>query len=100
MLNEEDPFRKWKAVEALARLADEEVVEPLILALSDEDWRVRQKAAWDLGQTGDQRAIVPLQRALMHRRGGVQEIINAARDRIKVFTGNPFEVSAKSACFI
>jgi len=45
MLDEEDPSHRWKAAESLARIRDERAVEPLIPALEDEDWRVRQKVA-------------------------------------------------------
>lgn len=90
LLTDEDPSRRWKAAEVLARLGDDRAVEPLITALSDEDWRVRQKAAWALGQIGDPRALVPLRHALLHEREGVKEIINEALDRIKGIDRPPF----------
>jgi HEAT repeat protein len=83
MLKDEDPSRRWKAAEGLARLRDERGVVLLIEALSDEDWRVRQKAAWALGQIGDQRALLPLRRALMHESEGVKEIIMESLESIK-----------------
>lgn len=83
MLKDEDPSRRWKAAEGLARLRDERVVDPLIDALSDDDWRVRQKAAWALGQIGDQRALLPLRRALLHESEGVKEIIMESLESIK-----------------
>ncbi len=83
MLSDEDPSRRWKASEVLARLEDDRAVEPLIRALSDEDWRVRQKVAWALGRIGDPRAIGPLRRALLNEREGVKEMINEALNRIK-----------------
>ncbi len=83
MLTDEDPSRRWKAAEMLARLEDERAVEPLIQALSDEDWRVRQKVAWALGRIGDPRALGPLRHALLHEREGVKEMINEALDRIR-----------------
>lgn len=82
MLGEEDPARRWKAAEVLARIRDPDGVEPLIGALQDQDWRVRQKAAWALGMIGDPRALVPLRRAMMHEREGVKEIIEEALDAI------------------
>jgi HEAT repeat protein len=82
MLKEEDPSRRWKAAEGLARMGDTQAVEPLIDALSDEDWRVRQKAAWALGQIGDPTAIRPLRHALLHEMEGVKEIIMEAIDAI------------------
>jgi HEAT repeat protein len=83
MLKEEDPSRRWKAAEGLARMGDKQAVEPLVEALSDEDWRVRQKAAWALGQIGDPTAIRPLRHALLHEMEGVKEIIMEALDAIK-----------------
>jgi HEAT repeat protein len=83
MLKAEDPSRRWKAAEGLARLGDERAVEPLIDALSDDDWRVRQKAAWALGQIGDPRALLPLRRALLHESESVKEIIMESLDSIK-----------------
>jgi HEAT repeat protein len=60
------------------------VIDPLIEALKDEDWRVRQKAAWALGYLGDPRALTPLRRALGDRREGVDDMIYEALDRIKM----------------
>ena len=78
------PADRWKAIESLARTGDLRVVEPIIGALSDEDWRVRQKAAWALGFLGDERALIPLQRALRNEVEGVQEMILEALDQIKM----------------
>ncbi len=83
MLKDEDPSRRWKAAEGLARLRDGKAVVPLIDALSDQDWRVRQKAAWALGQIGDPRALLPLRRALRNELEGVKEIIREALETIK-----------------
>ncbi len=84
MLADEDPSRRWKAIESLARLGDSRAVDPLIGLLDDEDWRVRQKAAWALGQIGDPKALLPLRRAMMHESEGVKEMIMEALDRIKL----------------
>jgi HEAT repeat protein len=83
MLSSENPGDRWRAIEVLARTGDERAVEPLIAALQDEDWRVRQKAAWALGYLGDPRALTPLRRALGDRREGVDDMIYEALDRIK-----------------
>lgn len=83
MLKDEDPSRRWKAAEGLARLGDDRAVDPLIDALSDDDWRVRQKAAWALGQIGDPRALLPLRRALLNESEGVKEIILESLESIK-----------------
>jgi len=63
MLEPPDPGRRWKVAESLARLEDTRAVVPLIQALSDEDWRVRQKTAWAPGYLGDPAAIPALKRA-------------------------------------
>jgi hypothetical protein len=63
-LSDEDPSRRWKAAEGLARLGDPRALGPLASALQDPDWRVRMKAAWALGVLGDPRAAIPLRRAM------------------------------------
>jgi hypothetical protein len=78
MLEDENPGRRWKAAESLARLGDPRAVGPLIKALSDEDWRVRQKTAWALGYLGDPAAIPALRRAYRDDLEGVQEMITEA----------------------
>jgi HEAT repeat protein len=52
------------AASALGNLGDRRAVEPLIEALDDEYWNVKQSAALALGNLGDIRAIRPLIRAL------------------------------------
>ena len=44
---------------------------------------VRLKAAWALGQIGDQRALHPLQRLYRMENEGAQEIIAEALEEIK-----------------
>jgi hypothetical protein len=78
MLENPDPGRRWKAVESLARTGDDRAVDPLIHSLSDEDWRVRQKAAWALGYLGDPKAIPALRRAYRDDLEGVREMITEA----------------------
>jgi hypothetical protein len=82
LLENEDPGRRWKAAESLARLGDPRAVDPLIATLNDEDWRVRQKAAWALGYLGEPRAIPALKRAYRDDLEGVQEMIREAIDMI------------------
>ena len=84
LLSSENPGDRWRAIEVLARIGDERAIEPLIAALKDQDWRVRQKAAWALGYLGDPRALAPLRRALGDRREGVDDMIYEAMDRIKM----------------
>jgi hypothetical protein len=78
MLEHEDPGRRWKAAESLARMGDARAVGPLIEALSDEDWRVRQKTAWALGYLGDPAAIPALRKAYRNDLDGVREMIAEA----------------------
>jgi hypothetical protein len=78
MLEHENPGRRWKAAESLARMGDPRAVGPLITALSDEDWRVRQKTAWALGYLGDPAAIPALRRAYRDDLEGVREMITEA----------------------
>lgn len=82
MLDEDDPSRRWKSIEALGRTGDTRAVDPLIRALEDEDWRVRQKAAWALGFLGDPRAIPALRRAYRGEPEGIQEMITEAIELI------------------
>jgi HEAT repeat protein len=82
MLDMDDPSRCWKAIEALARMGDSRAVDPVIRALADEDWRVRQKAAWALGVLGDQRAIPALRKAYRGELEGIQEMITEAIEMI------------------
>ena len=82
MLGDEDPSRRWKAAEGLARLGDPRGLDPLISALQDGDWRVRRKAAWALGVLGDPRAIVPLRRAMASEMDSVKEMIEEAMQEV------------------
>ena len=49
---------------ALGKMGDERAVEPLIKALSNDDWNICQIAAAALGPIGDARAVEPLIKAL------------------------------------
>ncbi|HMA04697.1 MAG TPA: HEAT repeat domain-containing protein [Methanomicrobiales archaeon] len=97
MLSDEDPSRRWKALEALARLGDPRAFQPVVNALKDPDWRVRRKAAWALGVLGDPRAVIPLRRAMLNEMDSVKEMIEEAMQAIarKALGGedwvNPFE---------
>jgi HEAT repeat protein len=78
MLEDPNPGRRWKAAESLARSGDTRAVTPLIQALTDEDWRVRQKVAWALGYLGDPAAIPALRKAYRNDLEGVREMITEA----------------------
>ena len=62
--HKKDSRVRAKAVEALGKIRDARVVEPLMQALNDEHWDVRRKAAWALGNIGDVRGVEPLIQAL------------------------------------
>ena len=82
MLSDEDPSRRWKAAEGLARSGDPRALGPLVTALQDRDWRVRRKAAWALGVLGDPRAVIPLRRAMQNEMDSVKEMIEEAMQEI------------------
>ncbi len=82
LLASEDPSRRWKALEALARLGDPRALDFMVAALRDPDWRVRRKAAWALGVLGDPRAVIPLRRAMLHELDSVKEMIEEAMQMI------------------
>jgi len=82
MLSDEDPSRRWKAAEGLARLGDPRGLGPLVQLLQDGDWRVRRKAAWALGVLGDPRAVIPLRRAMLNEMDSVKEMIEEAMQGI------------------
>ncbi|KQC04186.1 MAG: hypothetical protein APR53_03745 [Methanoculleus sp. SDB] len=75
--HDEAPYR-WGAAEALGRMRDERAVEPLIKRLHDDDWRVRLKAAWSLGQIGDPRALPHLRRLMKDRSEAVADMAGEA----------------------
>jgi HEAT repeat protein len=86
MLEHPDPARRWKAAESLTRTGAPRAVGPLVQALSDEDWRVRQKTAWALGYLGDPEAIPALKRAYRDDIEGVREMITEAISMIMTKT--------------
>ncbi|HTY52496.1 MAG TPA: HEAT repeat domain-containing protein [Methanomicrobiales archaeon] len=82
LLSDEDPSRRWKAAEGLARSGDPRALGPLVQLLKDRDWRVRRKAAWALGELGDPRAVIPLRRAMLNEMDSVKEMIEEAMQTI------------------
>jgi HEAT repeats len=82
MISEEEPSRRWKAAEGLARSGDPRALGPLVQLLRDRDWRVRRKAAWALGELGDPRAVIPLRRAMLNEMDSVKEMIEEAMQEI------------------
>lgn len=57
---------KERAVWALSQARGDRLIEPLITALDDEDWRVRAYAAWALAPARDSRAVPALLRQMSH----------------------------------
>ena len=67
-----DPRSYWAAANALGRIGTP-AIEPLSIALKDQDVNVRQAAAAALGQMGDARVIGPLISALGDQNPGGRE---------------------------
>jgi HEAT repeat protein len=84
MLSDDDAVSRWKAAEALGRMAEPQAVDELISTLWDDDARVRLKAAWALGRIGDRRAYAPLQRLYRMENEWAQEIIREALENIRL----------------
>ena len=59
-LVQKDSYIRLTAAKALGKLNSLRAVEPLILALDDENYFVVSNAAQALGQLGDNRAVKPL----------------------------------------
>jgi beta-lactamase regulating signal transducer with metallopeptidase domain len=55
----EDLVRE-RAAWALSQTRGTRLIEPLLAALDDKDWRIRAYAAWSLGLARDPRAVPPL----------------------------------------
>jgi HEAT repeat protein len=72
---------KEEAVDALVRIGTP-VVESLIGALRDKDWRVREAAAWALGKIGDERAVEPLIATLRDKDSDVRKAAASALEKI------------------
>ncbi len=70
------------AVGALATIGNQHVVEPLIAALHDEYWLVRQMAAQALGRIRDRRAVEPLKQAATTGHHQVHRAVAEALGRI------------------
>jgi HEAT repeat protein len=68
------PVSMQYRVYLLGKIGSENAVEPLITALGDQDWRVRNRAADALGNIGSERAVEPLITALGDENRGVHEI--------------------------
>ncbi len=83
MVADPDPSHRWRAAEALGRRRDPESVATLLVLLGDDDWRVRAKAIWALGEIGDQAALPHLRRLYPVESESNQDLIRSAIARIR-----------------
>ena len=81
-LSDPDPSRRWRAAEVLGRRLDPEAVGTLVTLLDDEDWRVRAKAIWALGEIGDPAALPHLRRLYRTESESNRDLIRSAVARI------------------
>ena len=80
--NDETPYVRWKAVEALGRIRNPEASDPLLRALLNPDPDIVWKAAEALGTRREARAVDPLIRLLEHTDMYVQEKVAEALGNI------------------
>ncbi len=73
---------RWRASEALVQIGPASV-EPLIVALTDDDPDVQMRAARSLGDLGDKRALEPLKRTLKDKNPDVRDAAGKAIDKIE-----------------
>ena len=74
---------RWKAAKYLGRSRNKNAVNPLIEALKDEEFIVRNNVAWSLGEIGDKRAIKPLTLALKDENKYVRCSVEEAVEKIR-----------------
>jgi HEAT repeat protein len=70
------------ALEALGLIGDTAGLSAVFAALEDENWQIRQYAAWALGEMGDYRAVERLTRALHDESSYVSIVAADALQRI------------------
>jgi len=80
------------AVEALMRIGDARVVEPLIAALNTNDWEAAKAAFDGLGQIGDYRAVEPLIACL---NGPLRYRQAAASSLVSLYRSGPLDEAHK-----
>jgi HEAT repeat protein len=67
-LKDSDPAVREQAAKELGKAREAGAVDALISVLQYDDvWSVRKSAAWALGEIRDDRALVPLMRAMSHK---------------------------------
>ncbi|HOV67769.1 MAG TPA: HEAT repeat domain-containing protein [Methanoregulaceae archaeon] len=83
LIADPDPSHRWRAAEALGRRREREAVGTLVALLDDDDWRVRAKAIWALGEIGDPAALPHLRRLYPSESESNQDLIRSAVARIQ-----------------
>lgn len=82
VVTDPDPSHRWRAAEAFGRQKDPDAVETLVALLGDDDWRVRAKAIWALGEIGVPSALPYLRRLYSTELESNQDLIRSAIARI------------------
>jgi hypothetical protein len=81
VLSSEETSIRWKAAVALTEIGAP-AVQVLLECLSDSRAYVRSSAAWVLGNIGDRRAILPLQRNLEDSSPDVRKEVSEALGKL------------------
>jgi HEAT repeat protein len=82
-----------RRVEALGKIGDPQAIPPLLQALQDEAWEVREAACEALGAIGNPQAIPPLLQALQDEAWKVRAAAWEALWRISVRHKAPIRAS-------
>jgi len=80
-LKDRRPDVRATIIEVLGRMG-QVVVDPLIEALNEQDWALRQAAVRVLGQTNDERAVFPLSEVLHDEDSRVREAAAESLDKL------------------
>ena len=78
---------RWDAAWSLGETGSAKAIAPLIEALKDDDWIVRQRSAYALGKIGEKTVIEPLIAALKDKKLYVRR---AAEKSLKKITKQDF----------
>ena len=81
-LHSDNPSLRWGAANSLGRMHDPRAIDPLIALLDDEDWRVRFKTVWALGQLRDVSVLPFLRRLSRDESETVKDSVMQAKDDI------------------
>ena len=89
MFGDDDLVIREAAVNAVVHVGDA-AIDPLIEALTDDEWAIREQSASALGKLKSPRAVAPLVKALTDKDGGVRTAAVWALEKI----GDPEAVPA------